>query len=60
MDPWRHLESDQEPACGLMPTQVQIERVEGVMIIEDSTAFAMYENNELDTAERAAAGNRPC
>ncbi len=29
--------------------QVQIERVEGVMITEDSTAFAMYENNELDT-----------
>ncbi len=28
---------------------VQIERVEGVMITEDSTAFAMYENNELDT-----------
>ena len=30
--------------------QVQIERVEGVMITEASTAFAMYENNELDTA----------
>jgi len=29
--------------------QVQIERVEGVMIVEDSTAFALYENNELDT-----------
>ena len=29
---------------------VQIERVEGVMIVEDSTGFAMYENNELDTA----------
>jgi oligopeptide transport system substrate-binding protein len=29
---------------------VQIERVEGVMITEASTAFAMYENNELDTA----------
>jgi oligopeptide transport system substrate-binding protein len=28
---------------------VQIERIEGVMIVEDSTAFAMYENNELDT-----------
>jgi oligopeptide transport system substrate-binding protein len=28
---------------------VQIERVEGVMITEASTAFAMYENNELDT-----------
>jgi oligopeptide transport system substrate-binding protein len=28
---------------------VQIERVEGVMITEESTAFAMYENNELDT-----------
>ncbi len=30
--------------------EVQIERVEGVMITEDSTAFALYENNELDTA----------
>lgn len=29
--------------------QVQIERVEGVMIVEASTAFAQYENNELDT-----------
>ncbi len=29
---------------------VQIERIEGVMITEGSTAFAMYENNELDTA----------
>jgi oligopeptide transport system substrate-binding protein len=28
---------------------VQIERVEGVMIVEASTAFALYENNELDT-----------
>lgn len=28
---------------------VQIERVVGVMITEDSTAFALYENNELDT-----------
>jgi len=28
---------------------VQIERVEGVMVTEESTAFAMYENNELDT-----------
>jgi oligopeptide transport system substrate-binding protein len=28
---------------------VQIERVEGVMITEDSTAFALYENDELDT-----------
>jgi len=28
---------------------VQIERVEGVMVTEDSTAFAMYESNELDT-----------
>jgi oligopeptide transport system substrate-binding protein len=28
---------------------VQIERVEMVMITEASTAFAMYENNELDT-----------
>ncbi len=29
---------------------VQIERVEAVMITEASTAFAMYENNELDYA----------
>ncbi len=29
---------------------VQIERLEGVMITEASTSFAMYENNELDTA----------
>ena len=28
---------------------VQIERVDGVMITEASTAFALYENNELDT-----------
>jgi oligopeptide transport system substrate-binding protein len=27
---------------------VQIERIEAVMIVEASTAFAMYENNELD------------
>lgn len=29
--------------------EVQIERVEGEMIVEASTAFALYENNELDT-----------
>jgi oligopeptide transport system substrate-binding protein len=28
---------------------VQIERIEGIMIVEASTAFALYENNELDT-----------
>jgi len=28
---------------------IQVERVEGVMITEASTAFALYENNELDT-----------
>ncbi len=28
---------------------VQIERIEMVMIVEESTAFALYENNELDT-----------
>ena len=28
---------------------VQIERIESVMITEASTAFALYENNELDT-----------
>ena len=26
-----------------------IERIQGVMIVEDSTAFALYENDELDT-----------
>ena len=30
---------------------VQIERVEGLMIVEDSTSLAMYENNELDYVE---------
>jgi len=29
---------------------VQIEEVDYVMVVEASTAFAMYENNELDTA----------
>jgi oligopeptide transport system substrate-binding protein len=29
---------------------VQIERIEGLMIIEESTEFALYENNELDTS----------
>ena len=29
--------------------QVQIERVVGLMIQEDSTGFALYENNELDS-----------
>lgn len=28
---------------------VQIERIVGTMIVENSTSFAMYENNELDT-----------
>jgi oligopeptide transport system substrate-binding protein len=28
--------------------EVQVERVHGVIIVEDSTAFALYENNELD------------
>jgi oligopeptide transport system substrate-binding protein len=28
---------------------VQIERIEGLMIVEASTAFALYENNELDS-----------
>ncbi|MDH5606127.1 MAG: peptide ABC transporter substrate-binding protein [Anaerolineae bacterium] len=28
---------------------VQIDRVEGVMIVEESTEFALYENNELET-----------
>jgi len=27
---------------------VQIERVEGIMVVESSTAMALYENNELD------------
>ncbi len=30
--------------------QVQIEVIDAVMITESSTAFALYENNELDTA----------
>jgi len=30
--------------------KVQIERVHGKMIVEASTSFALYENNELDTA----------
>lgn len=29
--------------------EVQIERVEALMISEESTSFALYENNELDT-----------
>jgi oligopeptide transport system substrate-binding protein len=29
---------------------VQIERIEGVMITDSATAFALYENNELDSA----------
>lgn len=29
---------------------VQIERIEGIMITEASTSFALYENHELDTA----------
>ncbi|MGB3716936.1 MAG: peptide ABC transporter substrate-binding protein [Candidatus Promineifilaceae bacterium] len=32
-----------------MADEVQIERVEGLMIVEASTSFALYENNELDT-----------
>ncbi len=32
-----------------MAEDVQIDEVHGVMIVEDSTAFAMYENGELDT-----------
>jgi oligopeptide transport system substrate-binding protein len=30
---------------------VQIERIEGLMIVEDSTEFALYENNELDYSD---------
>jgi oligopeptide transport system substrate-binding protein len=30
---------------------VQIERIEGLMIQEDSTEFALYENNELDYSD---------
>ena len=32
-----------------------IERIQGVMIVEDSTAFALYENDELDTQEAPIA-----
>jgi oligopeptide transport system substrate-binding protein len=50
MDDWKHFDSMvlvKNPEYYAADT-VQIERVEMVMIVEASTAFAMYENNELD------------
>ena len=35
----------------VMADDVQIERIVGTMIQEDSTVFALYENNEVDYAE---------
>jgi oligopeptide transport system substrate-binding protein len=51
MDEWKHFDSMvlvKNPHF-FNADSVQIERVEMVMINEASTAFAMYENNELDT-----------
>jgi oligopeptide transport system substrate-binding protein len=50
LDTWKHFDSMvfvKNPEYYDADT-VEIERVEAVMIVEDSTAFAMYENNELD------------
>ena len=51
MEEWVHGGSLNMVKNPLWPgaDDVQIERVEGVMITEASTAFALYENNELDT-----------
>jgi oligopeptide transport system substrate-binding protein len=51
MEEWKHFDSMvlvKNPEFYNADT-VQIERIEAVMIVEASTAFAMYENNELDT-----------
>ena len=53
MESWQHFDSMtlvKNPEFYNADT-VQIERVEFVMIVEASTAFAMYENNELDTGD---------
>ena len=50
MESWKHFDSMtfvKNPEYYDADT-VQIERIEAVMIVEASTAFAMYENNELD------------
>ena len=50
MESWKHFDSMtlvKNPEY-YDADSVQIERVEAVMIVEASTAFAMYENNELD------------
>jgi oligopeptide transport system substrate-binding protein len=51
MDSWQHFDSMvlvKNPEY-YDADKVQIERIELVMIVEASTGFAMYENNELDT-----------
>jgi oligopeptide transport system substrate-binding protein len=51
MDSWKHHDSMvfvKNPHY-YDADSIQIERIEAVMIVEASTAFAMYENNELDT-----------
>jgi oligopeptide transport system substrate-binding protein len=51
MESWKHFDSMvlvKNPHY-YDADSVQIERIEMVMIVEDSTSFAMYENNELDT-----------
>ena len=51
MDSWKHHDSMvfvKNPYY-YDADNVQIERVEAVMIVEASTSFAMYENSELDT-----------
>jgi oligopeptide transport system substrate-binding protein len=51
MESWKHFDSMtfvKNPEFYDADT-VQIERIEAVMITEASTAFAMYENHELDT-----------
>jgi oligopeptide transport system substrate-binding protein len=50
MDDWKHHDSMvlvKNPQY-YDADKVQIERIEAVMIVEASTAMAMYENNELD------------
>jgi oligopeptide transport system substrate-binding protein len=51
MESWQHFDNMvlvKNPAF-YNADSVQIERIEAVIIVEASTAFAMYENNELDT-----------
>ena len=61
MESWKHFDSMtfvKNPEFYDADT-VQIERIEAVMIVEASTAFAMYENNELDTGGVAAGRDGP-